>query len=99
MSEKGWIGLLIFLTLISLTLSLAVLLTGGYDSYVMRFISGYNSPDAQIQLLKKQYAIEKLAIPQEKVDTILSEIMGRKHISIKEQNPSDVGVSDPFKGK
>jgi len=99
MSEKTWIGLLIFITLVSLILSLAVIFTGGYDSYVMRFISGYKSPDAQIQILKKQYAIEKLTIPQEKVATILSEIMGRKHIVVKEQNPTDVGVNDPFKGK
>ncbi len=99
MSEKSWIGLLVFLTLISLALSLAVLFTGGYDSYVMRFISGYESPDAQIQVLKKQYAIEKLAIPQEKVATVLSELMGRKHVVIKEQSPTDVGVNDPFKGK
>jgi len=99
MTEKGWIGLLIVLTVISLVFSAVIVFTGGADSYILRMLSGYETPVAQIKLLQKQYAIEKVEIPQDKIDGIEKALSGRYHISVKEQNPKDVGVKDPFLGK
>jgi uncharacterized protein (DUF1015 family) len=99
MTEKGWILTLIVLTIISLAFSAAIIFTGGYNSYVLRMVSKYETPDAQIKVLQKQYAIEKLQIPEDKIKEIENVVSQRYYIQVKEQNPNDVGVKDPFQGK
>jgi hypothetical protein len=62
-------------------------------------VSKYETPDAQIKVLQKRYAIEKLQIPEDKIKEIENVVAQRYHIQVKEQDPTDVGVVDPFKGK
>ncbi len=99
MTDRSWIALLIVLTLLSLIFSASIIFTGGYNSYIMRMVSRYSPPTSQIKVIRKQFAIEKLQVPEEKLKELDVIASSRYHIKVEESNVNNVGVKDPFKGR
>ena len=99
MTEKGWLTILLLLVIISLVFSLAIIFTGGSNSYILRLVTGYVPPEAEIKVLLKQFSLEKVQIPEEMVRSLEDEIANRIYVLVDEKNPNDVGVKDPFAGK